>query len=305
MKPSIEILPSHEIDSFKWNQKVTLSNDGLIYAQTDYLNRITEKWSGVIINDYESIFPIPHRNKWGIEYAYTPPFIQQLGLIGSSDTTIISSLKMQILKKFKYGSFLLNASNNAIAKDTGAIPRPNLFLPLQQPFSVLEKSFKKEISKISEKRICENWIYNTSINVQDCVYLYQQIHGHKMVHISVNDYEQLIRFCAENKNPNLQYHSRSVHNPAGELCSVIVLLRDDKRIYNIINATTPEGKKAYSNYLLYYECLKEFSQQSLLFDFEGSSIPGVAEFYAKFNPHKEYYYLWHYNCLPFPLSLIR
>lgn len=304
MKKSIEILSSSEIDKGKWDWIVNNSNNGYIYAQSGFLDQLSDDWSALIVGDYEAILPIPFRKKWGITYAYTPPFTQQLGLIGITKEIHSATIKKQIQKKYKYGTVLLNSGNAILARELGALPRANFYLSLQQPFSMLTKNFKKEIVRLSEKKIAENWVYNKTTPIKDCVDVYRQIQGHKLPHVKLRDYEQFIHFGNSNKNPNIQCFSRSVHNPSGELCSVLVLLKDSKRIYNIINASTEEGRKEYTNYLLYYECLKEFSEQALLFDFEGSSIPGVAGFYKKFNPIKEDYYLWHYNQLPFPLSLM-
>ena len=296
-------MSSKEIDTISWNWIVNNSTNGLIYAQSSFLNQLSDNWAAVIIGDYEAILPIPYRKKWGIDYAYTPPFMQQLGLIGSTNDIPSLTIKKQIQKKYKYGTVLLNSGNEILARELGALPRANFYLSLQQPFSMLAKNFKKEIVRLSEKRIEENWIYNKTTPIKDCVAVYRQIQGHKLPHVKLRDYEKFIHFGNHNKNPNIQCFSRSVHNPSGELGSVLVLLKDSKRIYNIINASTAEGRKEKSNYLLYYECLKEFSNQPLIFDFEGSSIPGIANFYGKFNPLKEYYYLWHYNQLPFPISI--
>ncbi|BDQ11839.1 hypothetical protein [Sediminibacterium sp. TEGAF015] len=304
MRKSIEILSSNEIDTIKWNWIVNNSTNGLIYAQSAFLNQLSDNWAAVIIGDYEAIIPIPYRKKWGIDYAYTPPFMQQLGLIGMSEETLNETIRKKIQKKFQYGSILLNKDNTLLANQLGALPKTNFYLSLHQPFTELEKKFKREISKTSEKLLNSKWGYNKKIHLNDCISLYQQIQGYKMPHIKTNDYEQLIQLCNQSTNNHLQYFARSIHNPNGDLYAVLLLLKDNKRIYNIINASTPEGRKENANYLLYYECLKEFSEQQLLFDFEGSSIPGIARFYSKFNPLKESYFIWHYNRLPFPLSLI-
>lgn len=303
MKNNIEILSSHEIDKIKWNTLVNDSKNGLVYAQSDFLDRMADNWAAVIVGDYESILPIPYRKKWGISYSYSVPFVQQLGLIGKVEDAKAAKIKSEIQKKFKYGTIQLNSGNAALAAHLGASPMPNMYISLQEPFSVLEKNFKKEVFRVSEKLIKDNWLYNSSIHAEECINLYRRMQGHKMKHIRVYDFERLIQFCNENKNTTLQYFARAVQNRAGEICSVVLLLKDRKRIYNIINASTTQGRKAGTNYMLYYECLKEFSQQPILFDFEGSAIPGVAGFYNKFNPRKEFYHIWHYNALPFPLSM--
>ncbi len=60
-----------------------------------------------------------------------------------------------------------------------------------------------------------------------------------------------------------------------------------------------------ANHTLLNEVLKEFSERDLLFDFEGSDLPGVKEFYEYFGPVNQPYFHYHFNYLPFPLNLIK
>jgi hypothetical protein len=54
-----------------------------------------------------------------------------------------------------------------------------------------------------------------------------------------------------------------------------------------------------ATHLLIDEVIKEFSNQALIFDFEGSDIKSVAYFYSKFGSHKVHYLQIKANRLPF------
>ncbi len=84
-----------------------------------------------------------------------------------------------------------------------------------------------------------------------------------------------------------------------------ILLFDNKRIYNILNLLTEEGRKAQSNYLLYGSILATYCERDLLFDFEGSDLPGVRAFYAKMQPVNQPYTQCRLNQLPWPLRLFK
>ena len=72
-----------------------------------------------------------------------------------------------------------------------------------------------------------------------------------------------------------------------------------------MNCVCPIGKKLKANYYL-YDCLfREFSEQSLVFDFEGSDITGIAEFYMKFNPLNQPYPFIKYNNLNCILKIFK
>ncbi len=81
-----------------------------------------------------------------------------------------------------------------------------------------------------------------------------------------------------------------------------LLLRDEKRLYNMMNTTTLAGRKKESNHFLLNAIIEEFSGQDLVFDFEGSDLPGVKSFYESFGPINQPYYKIKYNQLP---SLVR
>ena len=98
---------------------------------------------------------------------------------------------------------------------------------------------------------------------------------------------------------------RKVVNDKSEILSIAVLLKDNKRFYNIINYTNNEGRQSEANYFLYDNILEEFAEKPMLFDFEGSDLPGVKNFYEKFGAVNEPYFHWHFNQLPFFLKWIK
>ncbi len=43
--------------------------NGLIYAKSWYLDIVADQWDALVENDYEKIFPLVHRKKYGIHMA--------------------------------------------------------------------------------------------------------------------------------------------------------------------------------------------------------------------------------------------
>ncbi|MEI2711639.1 MAG: hypothetical protein V9E96_21895 [Chitinophagaceae bacterium] len=89
----ISIIPSTQIDTTKWNACVANNANGLIYANSFYLNHFCKNWFGLVVNNYELIFPIPTKKKLGIQYAYMPAFTQQLGFIGNLNLITTNACK--------------------------------------------------------------------------------------------------------------------------------------------------------------------------------------------------------------------
>ena len=304
MQKKIDIIPSKQIDKTLWNQTVASSANGLIYAQSQYLDAVTDQWDGLVINHYEQIMPLPWRMKAGIKYLYTPPFTQQLGLIGKTLDLPINQIIKRLQASFRYGSVLFNAGNGQLAKATGASPRSNLLLNLDQSFDTVKSLFRKDHIKNAQKALKAGLIYTDNISVQDAVLFYANIQGEKTKHVQAQHYQDLIQFCDQQLLANQQCFTRAVIDASGAPMSTALFLNDQKRIYNILNATNDKGKSAESNHLLFYLLIQEFAETNYLLDFEGSSIPGIKYFYEGFGCQEEIYSIWHYNKLPFPLSLI-
>jgi hypothetical protein len=72
-----------------------------------------------------------------------------------------------------------------------------------------------------------------------------------------------------------------------------------------MNCTTLEGRKTEANHFLFDSILKEFAGSSLLFDFEGSDISGVKNFYEKFGTTNQPYCKLHFNNLPKVIKWIK
>ena len=127
---SIEILPSKNIDKNKWNTCSQKAQNRLIYAEYDYLQGLTDNWLGIVVNDYEAIMPIPFRKKWGIRYCYDAPFVQQLGLFGSDDETLLKEVIQTVTKHIRYGDLFFNFGNKTTNILENVRTAENYVLPL-------------------------------------------------------------------------------------------------------------------------------------------------------------------------------
>jgi hypothetical protein len=90
-----------------------------------------------------------------------------------------------------------------------------------------------------------------------------------------------------------------------EIIAVAVLLKSNNRLYNLLSGVTAAGRKNKANHFLYNNIINEFSNKPMIFDFEGSDLPGVAFFYRSFGPKEEPYDFIRWNNLPWPLKWLK
>ena len=83
----------------------------------------------------------------------------------------------------------------------------------------------------------------------------------------------------------------------------VFFLLDSNRITYLISVSTEEGKHSGAMFLLIDHVIGDFAGKIQVFDFEGSSIPGVARFFAGFGSRVVHFHEYHSNRFSFPFNL--
>ena len=298
----MQIIPSHNIDKIKWDACVANNKNGLIYASFDYLSAMSDNWSGLVINDYEAIMPLPWRKKWGIKYLYTPAFVQQLGLIGETTIAFADVLNC-IIKQIKYGDYLLNSSNNPIESNGTFLPKCNFILDLSNNYQDIQGKYSKElIGYLKKAKGYELSISDTSIS--SAVDTYQTLYQERFSSFKELDYLNFKTLSLELEKKGGAF-AKKVVDKQGNTVAIGLFLLDNKRIYNLMPSTLPEGRKLLAMHFLLDAIIREYSGKDLIFDFEGSDHIGIKKFYQLFGSIDEGYLHWHFNNLPFLIKAIK
>lgn len=301
MTNTLTILPSKKIDSKKWDQCIVNNTNGLIYSTSLYLNTMAKNWHGLVIDDYQAIIPLPWKKKLGIRYGYTPPFIQQLGLIGKMNDTLWPIVLEAIHSFYSYGDIHFNFSNDWIQRNVSANERTNLLIDLSKGYPTIQSFYNNDL--IENVKKASHLSYQVG-SLKESIALYQAQYSNRFPQTQKRDYVNFMKLCLLLVQKK-QCFIRSVHDDKNAVLATAVLLKDNKRIYNVMNTTTLEGRNKEANHYLLDQIIKEFSGQLLFFDFEGSSLPGVKAFYEKFGAVNEPYYHYHFNHLPWPIQLLK
>jgi lipid II:glycine glycyltransferase (peptidoglycan interpeptide bridge formation enzyme) len=147
--------------------------------------------------------------------------------------------------------------------------------------------------------------YSHSQNYSEAINIYKELYHNRLASFSTDDFlhfETLCKYYAEKGRIVIRHVKKEGDD---KLLALILLLKDDKRIYNIISCILPEGKKLLANYFLYNEIIKEFANENIILDFEGSDVPGIAYFYEKFSGENQPYAFARFNRLPALVKLIK
>jgi hypothetical protein len=291
---NISYVKHKDIDKEKWDACIDSAPNGLIYAYSFYLDIMSNNWDALVMNDYEAVMPLTWNKKFGVFYLRQPAFTQQLGIFGNN--TFNKELTEQFLQKisetFSFTEINLNYANEY---PEYSFKKCNLVLSLNQPFDVLKKSFRNDLIKKSQNA---HLIYSSSENVKKAIQLFKHFYSERLPGLKNADYENFSRLCFLLKSKN-QILIRKIKSKDESLLSIALFFKDKKRIYYILSALLPEGRRYDANAFLLYEVIREFSNQNLLFDFEGSDIPSIKFFFRKYNPEEQSYFFVRINKLPF------
>lgn len=216
--------------------------------------------------------------------------------MGNTEAVDYDRLTRTIRQFAWYGDLFLNFSNHLLAFNLKARNKTNFIINLKNGYADIERAYSQDLKQTLHKTPPHALFYTKENNFLPALTSYQKAYAERMPHISGDDFDRFRVVCKLLFNKNLCL-VRSVRNEQGIVLSDTVLLKDNKRIYNLCNTTTAEGRLLHSNHWLTDQLLREFSGLDLLFDFEGSDLEGVKTFYKKFGGHIQPYFHYKRNIL--------
>lgn len=302
----IRHVPYKEIDIAKWDNCIATAPNGLIYGYSYYLDHMAKQWDGLVLGDYEAVMPLTWNRKYGIVYCYSPPLTPQTGLFGKIPTTAEKVLLLKKIVSFaSYGDCLFNYANKLQYPFGSVTALTNFMITLDKDYATIRNNYNEDLLKNLKKAEKQALVYLSGIeNIDNTIDGYSFLYGNRTPHVKEKDYNNFKSLCQLLLQKG-QCFIREVKDDQENLLASALLLKDKRRIYNIMNSTTVLGRKKEANHFLIDNILKEFANTNMIFDFDGSDLPGVKQFYEKFGPINQPYYHWHYNKLPFFVKLFK
>ncbi len=288
-----------EIDFNKWDNALSKCVNKLIYAESIYLNTMAGTWDAIVSDDWSCIMPVPVKKKWGIKYAPTVPYLQQLGVFSCNDIAQIDIENFYnfLQQKIKLADICWNYKNEIKI----GVLKNNFVLHLSSTHNDLKKNYKKDLQYDLRRNINYKIVHN--LDIATMVLLLQKEYQHRIKHVKQADFNNLITLAKLYLKQNKTICKAIEIN--SEIVAAVLLWKDENRIYNIASVITNNGKTHFANHFLYNAILNEYENSNLIFDFEGSDIEGIAHFYQKFGAINEPYFFTHFNYLPFLIKLVK
>ena len=295
----ISYLQHSEIDKSKWDETVSRSVNGIIYARSWYLDIVSPGWDALVEDDYKAVFPLTHNRKFGVGYLYQPFFTQQLGLFTRDHLTekLVNDFLQSIPPKFRFAEIHLNSMNKVDPGCYSVESRINLELDLIDTYENLRRNYDQNAKRNLKKAFDSGIAIRHKVEPDELITLFRENYGKKEGKLKFKDYEvirKLMVYCLKKRYGLIL----GAFLPDGKLCAAVFFLLDQNRLIFHFAASTKNARDTGAMFFLVDSFIREQSEKTMTLDFEGSNDTNVARFYKSFGARECNYFMVSINRLP-------
>jgi hypothetical protein len=301
----IKIYNHNEIDKTKWDECVLKSSNGLIYSMSWYLDAVSPGWNALIDDDYQYVFPLTHKKKFGISYLMNPNHIQNLAIIGNNVSAEKEIVFLELIKKeYKYSNLRIASSNYDKLNSFFSQQYINYELNLNETYSTLYSNYSRKNKKNVKSGRNKGLTLKEYHNIEEFIAITREILSKKLKGLRPIfwvDMQNLLNVVVPKGHCKLY----ATYDNQGRLCSVTGFLHFKNRWYLMYNSANEYGRKLQSHYFVLDNFISQHACDDLILDFVGSNVSSIANFFEGFGATKTLYYGLLINKLPLFLRLIK
>lgn len=280
------------IDKKRWNEVIANSQQCNVYALAEFLDIVSPEWEGLILNDYEAVFPLPLKHKFFFSYLVQPILSQQYSIYSNYDlpqTTIQEFLQ----KIIDYKSIRICLSQPFFEKCS---QRTNCELMLSQPAKAIIQNYTTNTKRNIEKAILQN-LHFVEVTASKILQVFFQFDTHNYYNRNQNEINKLVQNC-----PTKAY---IVSSSTNEILAIAIFFVIGNRFTYLLPASSPKGKEQSAMFFLIHSIIQKLAGTNTIIDFEGSEIQGIRRFYEGFGAKEVPYYYFEKHKIPLLRYLIK
>ncbi len=296
---TIRYLQNSEIDYEKWDECISRSFNGNVYAWSWFLDIVCEGWEALVMGDYEQVMPLTSGRKYGINYLYQPPFTQQLGVFSGSSPGILPAgdFLESLRAHFRFAEINLNRHNKINHPSFKVQMKKNYELDLIQPWEELRKNYTENTTRNIRKAGNYGISIVENADPAGIIAMFRREKGKEIKKLGDKQYQMLEKLIYRSSYKNVAMVA-GAYDPNNQLCAGAFLVISHQRVVFLFSANNKIARQHGAMHLLVDRIIKKYAGQALTLDFEGSEIPGLARFYASFGSSETLYPSLVYNRLP-------
>lgn len=304
----IRYLRNNEIDKALWDRCISSSPDGIVYAESWYLDIVSHGWDALVKDNYESVFPLTWRKKWNIHYLFQPYFTQQLGLFSINNTAtenLVREFTEAIPEKFRLIEIQLNTGNKIDKLEHFRTnERVTHHLDLTANYESLKKKYSENLSRNIRRSKNSGLSLDQQSGFSEIIDLFRLNKGKEVFNLGNSDYNtfrKLLAAATDRGNADIRYANDS----EGKRIAGAIFLASKSSYIFIFSANTPDGKDSGAMAFLIDSFIRDHAGERKILDFEGSMDKNLSRFYKSFGSQEIVYLQILKNKLPFIIRWLK
>ncbi|KOY50925.1 GNAT family N-acetyltransferase [Polaribacter dokdonensis] len=300
----IRYLERTAIDEEKYNLCIEKSLQSRLSAYTWYLDIVAENWSVLVLEDYKAVMPICWRKKGFVKYVYPPFWVLELGVFSAEEAIDFQQFYKVLFSKFKFAESKLNTCNNIQQKTSFLVTRQMQILNISDDADKILESFRKDRKKDLQKAEKAELQVKWNDDPKKLIQLFKNNVGQRTPFLVEKDYSnllQLLTICIEKKVGEVL----SIYNSDNDLVASGFFLKHKNTVTILVSSTDFNFRKNGENTFLIHTAIQKYHNQYQFFNFGGSSMESIANYFLSFGAKTKEYQQIKYNNLPSLLKKIK
>jgi hypothetical protein len=291
----------NRIDDVRWDESIRTAHNGNVYAYSWYLDAISPNWCALATEDYTAVMPLPFSRKYFIDYVFTPPYCQQLGVFSKHQLgeDVFLAFIESIPLHFRFVDLNLNHANSKFQLNVTSYKNRNLILNLNGTADEIKQLYstnhKRNIRKCEEAGL----VTMESDNVDGVIAMFESDRGGRLGNYPDKKhiiFRELYRQANERKMAKVYLTMM----PDGKPVAGAVFFLSHEGACFIFSGNSEEGKAHSAMHGLIHHFIVENAGKYSFLDFEGSNNDSLARFYSGFGASESVYLRITRNLLPPP-----
>ena len=267
-----------------------LEKYGTIFHKFDYLNAVGKDyyciWASAGKDSVIGALPIVITRKIGLKAYFIPPFTPRFGPViseayeknkGEIVGSLLNNLPRSLFFDFKFSlgdQDILPFKENGfktIVNQTHQFTSDHIY-----DIGCLSKDKKRDINKLSLLRAAGDILVSENNPSNNAEILELWIKTSERAKFKTN-----VRILKNIMDSDISYYSNIIFNKEGSALAGTFCPYDKYTMYHLIGASKRFQDSLFNRANLFslYLAIKDANNKGLNFDFEGSNIPGIANFY--------------------------
>lgn len=300
----IHYIKRNDLDVEKYNSCIKKAKKGNVFGYSWYLDIACDNWDVLMFDDYTAVMPIPWRKKFGFSYVYLPFWILQLGVYSTQKNVAINPFEVELKKRFRFVEFYFNEGNFSYQKNANHTIRAVQKLVIKDSYKDLFSNYRKDRKKDLHKATGHKLVRKWNDSVINLLSLYKKNIGTRLPEIKEKDYnnlEKIITVCIQKKKAEIL----SIYSKENQLLASGLFLKHKKEITILVSSTDFNERKKGANTFLIDSAIQKYQTKYKTFNFGGSSINSIANYFKSFNAKTSFYNYLKVNNLPWYIKLFK